>query len=211
MGRRYQAILRRLGVGYYVEDIDGIRTEHDTGGKPFDRVIIATPTALHVRNIRQFIDLPILCEKPIAKDLDALAALLGDIEIGMHTLEMVNQYQYLVEAGNGPSSYDYFKTGGDGLYWDTINIGALARGDFTADNQSPVWRCTVNGKKLSIADMDTAYMSMIARWLRSPRRDHAYIWDAHVKAKKRQDEYDRFRNSGAQHVGTAPREGARAY
>ena len=189
MGRRYCAIMDFLGLPYYREDKDGIRHACPAHDKPFDGIVIATPTSLHVEHIRKYmpLGLPILCEKPITKDLAALEALLDEADERGVSIAMVDQYREMV-IGHGvePTRYDYFKSGGDGISWDTINIGAKARGSFTVGNTSPFWRCTINGISLRNSDMDAAYVDMLKNWLAAPRHDGAYIWRAHELAAKRE-------------------------
>lgn len=190
MGRRYQAILRHLNVPFVTQDIDGIRRDHGHQGGAWDSVILATPTADHGGQILKFAEfgVPILCEKPITKDLEELERIVTTMERSYSTLQMVNQYEFLATYDSGITFYDYFKSGGDGLAWDTINIGALARGEFSAWDNSPIWRCTINGKALNLADMDGAYVAMMRQWLTSPRGDLDYIIMAHEKAAARAKE-----------------------
>lgn len=187
MGRRYQAILRHLGVPHYCQDVDGIRTPWETTA-PWDSVIIATPTQTHTAMIHQYADygVSILCEKPITKNMTELAALVNTFDKNYEAqLQMVNQYEHLAHYHDGITFYDYFKSGSDGLYWDTINIGAMARGAFSAWDRSPIWQCTINGRPLNLSDMDEAYIAMMRQWLHSPRHDLDYIVTAHEKAAAR--------------------------
>lgn len=179
MGSRYAAIFRYCGVDFVPVDVgDSYYDQH------YDGVLIATPTACHVEHIRKFADsgLPILCEKPITKNLVELDEVIKDCEKHGTMLQMVSQYDELVTHSSGPTVYDYFKHGGDGLYWDTMNIIYHARGSVEIREQSPIWRCVINGQRLSIADMDMAYIKMIAKWLCGPRSDLERIWQTHVKA-----------------------------
>jgi hypothetical protein len=182
MARRYIACLRYLG-----HEIDG----HDKGdaftlGKLKDAsgVIICSPSDEHLTHIKQAIpsQLPILCEKPITRNFDELQTFEKNQHLNLSQLQMVNQYSFL-EAGSrgGLTEYDYFKSGADGLLWDCINIVGLARGKVRLANNSPVWDCAINGKQLSLADMDVAYLKMISSWVKNPVSNWSYTEMAHRK------------------------------
>lgn len=188
MGRRYQAILYHLNVTYWTQDIDHEPSSPVYEAPPWDSVIIATPTATHTALIHHYAEygVPILCEKPITKNMTELMALVDTFDKNYTAqLQMVNQYEHLAPCQDGITFYDYFKSGSDGLYWDTISIGALARGAFSAWNRSPIWQCTINGRPLNLSDMDGAYIAMMRQWLHAPRHDLDYIVTAHEKAAAR--------------------------
>lgn len=175
MGKRYRAILNYLGVNHESIDIGDLAT------KPFDGVIIATPTSAHNSHIKHYskFGAPILCEKPISKSLTDLEKTLTNCNV---PLQMVSQYDHLVDdKSEGITSYDYFKSGADGLTWDVINIVYHARGAVWIDNKSPIWSCVINGKTLNIREMDQAYVEMIDQWCQSPRDDKERIYKAHEK------------------------------
>ena len=185
MARRYRAILEHLGHEWAGEDLDG---QH--GGfrlRQADAVIIATPTDTHMGLIRQLIDIgkPVLCEKPIMRQADALGglrALMADVVRAGMSLQMVSQYDHLVTAGgSGETRYDYWRSGPDGLAWDCLQIVRHAVDVPTLRNKSPMWDCTINGQRLSIADMDGAYFLEIRNWLAAPRNDVSRILESHEK------------------------------
>ncbi len=184
MGRRYTTILEYLGHSW-----TGVEFMDDRWG-PFapesaDAVIVATPTRTHTAMLRKLKDCgkPILVEKPITKDLGELEVLIGELRQAGTRVEMVNQYDQIAfpRDGHGPTVYDYFKSGGDGLHWDCISIIYHANGELALHNASPIWSCVINGTRLSLADMDEAYVEMVDRWLRDPRDDLTRIWRAHKK------------------------------
>jgi hypothetical protein len=192
MGQRYTAVLRHLGHEPWGFDIPGLDEKHELASQVrseaehSDAVIIATPTATHGKLLGILLptERPILCEKPISKNLSELEWALGFAKLHKASLQMVSQYDYLVDDGfEGETVYDYFKSGGDGLYWDTINIIKHARGKVRVANQSPVWTCQINGQKLNLGLMDRAYIEMVAAWLKRPptRTDSDGIWAAHKK------------------------------
>ena len=183
MARRYRAILSRLGHEAGGEDLGTI---HGFSLAEADAVIVATPTDTHARLLMDLRDSgkPILCEKPITKRLDELEHVLQALKGTGTKLQMVSQYDYLVDDDfEGPTVYDYFKSGSDGLYWDCINIIKHARDYVRVSNDSPVWKCMINGQKLNIGLMDRAYIEMIKDWLANLKQptDYAGIWRAHKK------------------------------
>lgn len=186
MGKRYSAILESLGHQWAGEDT----SEDDLCGDEFilqdaDAVIVATPTNTHVGIIRSLkrCGKPILCEKPITKDLAELETLIEELQLAGTRLEMVSQYDHLklAQVSGKPTIYNYFKHGGDGIRWDCINIIKHANDLVILREDSPVWQCQINGKRLSLADMDQAYVDMIERWLMDPRDDLNPILEAHRK------------------------------
>lgn len=180
MGKRYQAILRKLRISFTGVDKNDIRPKDK-----FSHVIIATPTDTHYDLIKEYkqYSVPILCEKPITTNPNELEQIM----IWKAKLTMVNQYAHMqMFRASGSSCYDYFKTGDDGLGWDCINILGMAKGKVTLMNKSPIWQCQLNGQTLRINDMDEAYISMIMQWCWSDYSwgDIDYIINAHQKVLK---------------------------
>lgn len=192
MARRYTAILKYLGHEVHGFDVPGFTEKHPLAEQvkvdaiTADAVIVATPTDTHAKLLSFLSDCtrPILCEKPISKDLHELERVLSECKSKGARLQMVSQYDYLVDAeSKGDTIYDYYKSGADGIEWDCINILYHAKGSVTLRNESPVWTCTINGQPLNIRDMDHAYVEMLDHWLRDPTRtDYDRIWEAHKKA-----------------------------
>lgn len=178
MGKRYQAILRDLNVSVDLFDIHNWGQITETVG--IEGIIIASPTHCHFENIREVarLNIPILCEKPIAQTMFDLNNIL---ELNLN-LTMVNQYDFIEGVhGVGPSYYDYFHTGKDGLQWDCINIIGLANDEIYINDQSPTWQCQINGKKLTLEDVYNSYISMVKAWLDNPVPNSFYITKAHAK------------------------------
>lgn len=184
MGQRYAAILHRLGI-----DVVGCDNEKSFSEQAYlcasskvDGVIITTPTSTHIDALEiilnwfenEQIRIPILVEKPIAR-----AALM----CSWTDITMVNQYKYLKHSGDGITYYNYFKHGADGLYWDCVNIIGLSRGKVIIKGDSPKWTCWLNGNKISLADMDGAYIKMIKDWVKHPGGNRDYINSAHKKVE----------------------------
>lgn len=171
MGKRYQAIFRHLSLAYMALDkTKDKEQEIERAVKAADRILIATPTESHVELLLKYLPLkkPILCEKPITKSLDALIDLHALCARSGFQYQMVMQYKELQLPLKTPdrwSYYNYFRHGNDGLAWDCIQIIGLAQGPVWLKEESPVWECTINGKALSLAEMDHAYVEMIRRWV----------------------------------------------
>ena len=182
MARRYRSILDHLGHAVGGEDIEVLDGFSEADADAF---IVATPTESHAEILHSLKDCgrPILCEKPISKSLTQLETLLGDLKRVGTRIQMVSQYDYLIDEGfDGQTEYDYFKSGSDGLYWDCINIIKHARGTVSLACESPVWNCMINGQKLNLGLMDKAYVEMIDHWLRDPTRtDYDGIFKTHKK------------------------------
>lgn len=171
MGTRYQAIFNHLNENYVPLD----RSRHSeesilSQAAAADRILICTPTHTHLHYLRNLLPTrkPILCEKPVTKDLEALRDLHLFCSRGGFTYQMVMQYKELALADTVGrwSSYNYFRHGNDGLAWDCTQTIALANGPVELKETSPVWECVINGQALNIRDMDWAYVSMIKRWLK---------------------------------------------
>lgn len=184
MGLRYQSILRYLDVDFKIYDIkQKIRPTLTQVATNVDGVILATPTDTHFDYIYKFAwqNIPILCEKPLSKNKDELDAIKSFAKNGLN-LTMMMQYKMLDDpSSTGDSHYNYFRTGNDGLKWDCLQIIGLARGNVAISNGSPIWDCKLNGKQLSLADMDLAYVNFVKEWLRSPGDDISKLIDIHDK------------------------------
>lgn len=182
MGQRYRAILKYLGHEAVGEDLSGKPGEffHTTA----DAFIVATPTDTHCDILYKLKDCgrPILCEKPITKSLTELEDLISALRKSGTTLEMVDQYDHIVFPGFGTTYYNYFKHGSDGIYWDCINIIKHAKSELLLKDESPIWKCSVNGYDLNPTLMDYAYVCMIDKWLKSPRiKNFDQLYATHKK------------------------------
>lgn len=219
MGRRYCAVLRHIGIVPVPIDVaDGSISKLERSMPSVGGIIIATPTGSHVNDIAQLspFGLPILCEKPISTNM---ARVISSLAIAKHTqtpLSMVNQYCMLTDPNDvGDSYYDYWNHGRDGLVWDCISVIALARGKITLGEDSPTWKCAINGRQLSPAMMDQAYIEMVRDWTANPLPAYEYIELAHNKVQEfarkneRQAEtsQDSDRNSGSKHQQPVTQQG----
>lgn len=206
MGGRYAAILNYLGVPWVGADKEQSPDEILALALSSTGVIIASPTACHPEHLMMMarLEIPVLCEKPFTKDMQELDEILKLYE-STECLSMVLQYYELINPDlEGPSKYNYFKHGGDGIVWDCIQIIGLSTGDVTIEETSPIWECTLNGQELSIKDMDDAYIRNVQRWLNG---DYLSLETIHGIHKKTHDFEKRFtfaegrhRNSSTVHV-----------
>jgi hypothetical protein len=170
MGQRYRAILEHLK-----QPFDGVDREHSSRdiidrARVADRIIVAVPTDIHNSLLKRLIPLkkPILCEKPIVNSTVELKDIFNRLEKHNTHFTMMFQYSELVgypHRRKGPTSYDYFRSGKDGLVWDCLQVIALANDTIELKNTSPVWKCTINGTKLDINAMDAAYLSFVNKWI----------------------------------------------
>lgn len=195
MGSRYRAILQNH---LFIETL---------GCDPFDAnaiemampecggVIIATPTSTHLEMMEYFLKYrkPILCEKPFTTDIDKLDRFEYENRVNLDLITMVNQYQYLThETSQGDTYYDYFKSGGDGIAWDCLNLIGLAKGAIELSNRSAVWKAQINGQKLHLEDIDHSYISMVRRWVSEPKSNYRYASNAHRKVQAFLNKEDRL-------------------
>jgi hypothetical protein len=157
-----------------------------------DRILIATPTDTHASLIKELLefDRPILCEKPITKNIDELSELIESVKKLDGKLDMVCQYKHLLNSSQtGPSVYNYFRHGNDGLVWDCMQIVGLANGTVDLFETSPVWQCRINGQELNIKHMDQAYVSEILDWINNPCGDLDSISLMHHKTHELEKKY----------------------
>jgi len=192
MGTRYKLICQMLGHETVVVDIG----QNIADLQKCDGLIIATPTHFHLKHCEQFAHMPILCEKPMSFDLNELEKTLSIPGIN---IRMINQYAWY--EGNraeqekmvkdislcGPDPvtlFNYYRHGGDGLYWDCINIIGLSTGRLILRETSPIWTLWLNGWKCDIGAMDAAYVWNIKSWLSKLDQNHEYIISAHKKTQE---------------------------
>lgn len=184
IAKRYKAILNYLGQEWRGFDVlDDIQTVHQAVQKS-DGIIIATPTDTHTNLIAEYSvkGKPILCEKPISKNIDEVRQIEDFCRSHQVPLQMVYQYQYLVKPRSiGESIYDFYEHGKDGLIWDCIQIVGLSRREPELRERSPHWFCKINGHTLNKADMDPAYTHMVGLWIRNPKDNLGMMLEAHEK------------------------------
>lgn len=189
MGVRYQAILNYLDIKF--QSFDKWHTEQEiiAHARHSDGVIIATPTHTHVDFLSALLPVndKVLCEKPITKNIAQLEELTLACNRKRRSFNMVMQYRELVLPTGAnqtelPTSYDYFRHGQDGLAWDCMQVIGLAKGVVELKETSPIWRCIINGQRLTLSDMDSAYVRFTEKWLNN-RLDQSMDEIIHVHKK----------------------------
>lgn len=189
MGKRYTAILKYLGHEPYGMDAgDHYQSHQKKLFRIIDGYIIATPSHTHLSFLEYLVDCqkPVLCEKPIVNDskLEKLNIFLGSAKRSGMQLSMVSQYDYCIPKFEtlGDTSYNFYKSGNDGLAWDCINIIWHAKGRISLSDQSPIWSCKINGRDLDLSRMDFAYIDMIKDWIHKPYEpQYERILNSHKK------------------------------
>ena len=174
MGRRYAAILNAMNIDFNIYDSRVPRRLEDVA-VGCDRAIIATPTDTHFDSLIEVIDMingPILCEKPVCKDIDQLKTILRIAEEKQRHIRMVMQYKYVFRnpIPGRDSHYDFYHHGNDGLYWDCMQIIGLATGKIVLKEDSHTWKCSLNGEFPSMNEntMNLAYFGNIFDWINHP-------------------------------------------
>lgn len=184
MGKRYQAIFTYFGIPFSKVDIHSTPESVMDLSSSAKRIVIASPTHTHAKLIEAFssVGKPILCEKPLSTDINELEIIKSLVRTKKINLTMMMQYKMLDPiAQRGLTVYDYFKHGNDGLYWDCMQLIALARGPVEIMETSPIWRCKLNGRDLQLGEMDKAYMDFVKQWLTAPGDDINRLMDYHHK------------------------------
>ena len=200
IGRRYAAILDFLGHEFCGWDKSTPKELIQPMVKSSDAIIIATPTHLHLEHL-DYLNLvrkpgvPILCEKPVCKEP------IPERFLQMEDVYCVNQYNYVVDDMTyGPTYYDYYRSGPDGLIWDCFQIIGLANSDnIKLQNKSPVWTCMINGHRLNLSDLENAYVHMIMDLLGQRK----FLWDMETAAEVTQKviDYEKSLNSNSSQNG----------
>lgn len=186
MGRRYQAIMRTLDVKFEKADKDHTLLDVKQLLKGCDSVVLATPTDTHYKLLLELVPTrkPILCEKPVVKDLKQLVDILSLVRHYRSQFRMMYQYSLFDHPSNaGPSYYNYYHHGNDGLSWDCMQVISLARGELKIKEDSPIWTCMINGQKINKNLMDMAYVEYFKKWMTEPHQNPNEILDIHNKVK----------------------------
>ena len=189
MGRRYVAICKSENIPYEVID-------KDDQPKLCSHYLITTPTRTHEKVLDDLClflgdskaKAKILMEKPVAlvsnlrEDLKFIDRAKG----AGHEIYMVNQYAYYshqLDDTDGPTYYDFYHSGGDGLQWDCIQLIYLARsGVQYLKNESPVWKARINGVPLSRELIDLCYVKMLKDFV-SDGAMYGELWN-HIDIKR---------------------------
>lgn len=190
MGKRYQAIFNYLRVNTFLADIKTPHSHLKRMAENANAILVATPTQTHCRLVKSLVPFqkPILCEKPLSTDISEAIKTLRYIERKKANFSMVLQYAMFDDPDTeGETYYNYFKHGGDGLVWDCFQIIGLARTRVHIYEDSPIWKCQLNGNQLNLQYMDRAYVEFIEQWLKTPGMSTEFIETLHHKT----DDYAR--------------------
>ena len=177
MGVRYCCVLKYLGIDFVEYDTNGALNPWSED--EVDRSIVATPIDSHVEVCDRLLSngISVLCEKPIAKDIDALKDLNDVSRLNKASLHMVNNWRFvlgrkkILDAGHNQITLNYFNLGADGD-WDLIQPVYLSLGYPTISRTSPVYDCSVNGTLINQMNFDMSYVAMIDAWIHNP----ALMW-----------------------------------
>ena len=192
MGTRYRAILNHLEESFVCLDKNDSLADIVHNARFSDRIILCTPTPTHFSLLKRLLPLhiPILCEKPLSTDMKEMEGILKLVELNKTPFTMMLQYSELVRPRSvGHSFYNYFRSGHDGLIWDCMQIIGLANGEVEINNNSPIWKCMINGEALSLSDMDGAYVTFVEKWMSGQiTQTPEFLYNIHEKTSRLNDE-----------------------
>jgi len=201
MGKRYQSVCKYLNIPFDGLDVNDPLPVNDP---KYTHYVIATPTVSHEKILHYLcavnsMPLKILCEKPILCD-DPQSILKFAEERG-HEIYMVNQYAYYSHQihmkydGAGRTSYNYYNSGGDGIFWDCIQLIYLAKNEISLSNNTPIWYAEINGVELDRETIDLCYVKMIHDFWEDGKV-YGQRWDKHdiIAAHNKVMEYGKNTN-----------------
>lgn len=152
IGSRYACIMRALSIPFTVYDLDTPKIDLHS----YHKFIIATPTDTHVKFLRELEGARILVEKPVSKNPHEIPI--------FDKVYTVCNWKYVADLMKQKApyqiSYDYYRTGPDGLYWDLSQILYLDP-EATINNQSPKWNVQINGCSVAYRTLEESYVRMI--------------------------------------------------
>lgn len=197
MGRRYKAIMNYSGIGHVcIDQHNAHQSVIMKYAKEVAGIIVATPTETHMSYLRMLMPYktPIMCEKPVVKNISEWDEIIDLYEDTRCPLRMMFQYSLLDDRrSKGLTKYDYYNHGKDGLLWDCFQPIALARGILEIKEESPIWRGILNGKELQSCEMDKAYVDYFKIWQKDPRQDVYALRNMHEKVS----EHGKYLNAAA--------------
>lgn len=192
IGSRYAAIMRHYGIEHEIFDTQ-LGNVDQVNWDRFDKALIATPTASHLSVMSGIPEhIPVLCEKPVSKTLDGIPT--------RKNAYMVSNYRYVLNICQirliKRMSYDYYKTGSDGIYWDCCQLLYLDP-SCRLNNVSPRWNLNINGYWVKYRDVEESYCRMIQDFSASNYRLMWTMEDARrmVKVVLERKERDEHYNS----------------
>lgn len=172
IGRRYASILTYLKIPWVGRDSNTSKLMIDPLDTEYEKAIVAVPTDMHYKYCKALLEMgiPFLCEKPLSKDPEECEDLLRrDKEWIGH---VVCNYQYVFK-GTKPVSYNYYKTGKDGLYWDCAQLIYLNKG-VVIETKSPCLEVVSLNKVISYEEIERSYVSMVSDWYKGKTET---MWD----------------------------------
>lgn len=165
IGSRYAAIMKWANIPFCIYDTD---TPH-IDLLSYSKYLIASPTDTHVHFLNLLRGRTILCEKPISK-------VASEIPPDPYMF-VVNNYQYVARLMNESApyfiSYDYYRTGKDGMLWDCCQLVHMDN-ECELGNTSPIWNCTINGKIVTYRIVEESYIRMIKDFYNG---NYDNLWD----------------------------------
>ena len=182
-GKRYGAILKRLGQRVIFRDLDWTPQTPESN---IDRVIIATPTDMHLEHLRvvlaRFPEIPVLVEKPVSRWLPSAVDFNKWATTGWHSdrISIVCNWAFThpdydrnrchTRWAPGHCDVTYFNwfTGGDSLEWDCCQLIYLAHEADVVLGSGPKFDCIINGMPITLSDIDESYCRMLVAWLHYP-------------------------------------------
>lgn len=170
MGRRYASVLRYLGHEVFGCEAGDSMAAWNRDYLESDAIIIATDTPNHMPILNFLVPegKPVLCEKPFSTEIEKVKEFVEWAEQAEMKISMVSQYDYLlpIHPSHGDTVYDFYRSGKDGIAWDCINIIWHAQGRIFLKNESPVWKCKINGYTINAGQIDYSYVETIETWLK---------------------------------------------
>lgn len=182
IGTRYRHVLNYLGRGFISHDINFIQDTlprevfithkllKDWRHLP---VLVCTPSHTHYKTVKRLMDLgytKFLVEKPVFTEgthyYEALDWRLDGISI--HAA--MNYKELDDKTSEGFTVYKNFYAGKEKTKWNLFQPVALARGDIEIDLRCPIWTCYLNGKKISLEQINQSYLEMIKKYLSNDHR-----------------------------------------
>lgn len=188
IAQRYKAILNYLQKDFYSYDVNfkapTYRREKSVQGKDIHKLkdvpaFICTPSHTHYKVLEKFYVMgyrDFLIEKPLFTHH-------ADYENARHLkgarISGICNYKY-IDGKKGETHYNYFDAGQEKLHWNLFQIIALARNELKLESESPIWQCTLNGRKLSLEDVHKSYILQLEDFFKNPLKglslDEAEEW-----------------------------------
>ena len=178
IGKRYQAILRHLSIEY--QCFDPVLGQMEPDWNDVDKVLIASPTDTHYYWCQRSLDkgIPFLCEKPVSKNVEEVSAIASRCKLTGIDGRMVCNYKFVL-GRKKPIVDDYFRTGGDGVYWDLIQLLYL-NPELKFYTKCPIWTLITEHDVIRYGNLENSYVAMIISWV-GGHNDH--LWNMEDAAK----------------------------